>query len=138
MPSGPASGTPPDASLVSPITDDVAAGTATAAAGRAGGTFNADSADKEASIALTFEILGRDAPACLVRDVEQLMKESFDGWPATLLASFFYRRGYRALVALNEQRELLAACWFVRHLNYLYCPAFATRRELGARASARR
>lgn len=41
-----------------------------------------------------------------------------------------YRRGYRVLVALNEQRELLAACWFVRHNNYLYCPAFATRREL--------
>ena len=39
------------------------------------------------------------------------------------------RRGYRALVALNEQRELLAACWFIRHLSYLYCPAFATRRE---------
>ena len=44
-----------------------------------------------------------------------------------------YRRGYRTLVALSEQGELLAACWFVSwsgsHLNYLYCPAFATRRE---------
>ncbi|EOD32496.1 hypothetical protein EMIHUDRAFT_230844 [Emiliania huxleyi CCMP1516] len=99
---------------------------ATAAVGKAGGTFNADSADKEVSTALTFEILGRDTPAWLVRDVEQLMKESFDEWPATLLE---YRRGYRALVALNEQKELLAACWFVRHLSYLFCPAFATRRE---------
>ena len=52
------------------------------------------------------------------------MKESFDEWPATLLE---YRRGYRALVALNEQGELLAACWFVAH--HFYCPAFATRRE---------
>ncbi|EOD34969.1 hypothetical protein EMIHUDRAFT_227996 [Emiliania huxleyi CCMP1516] len=130
-PVGPASGTPPDASLVSPITDDVAA--EAAAAGKAGGTFNADSAGKEASISLTFEILGKEAPVRLVRDVEQLMQESFDEWPTVLCAVLKYRRGYRMLVALNEQRELLAACWFVscsdRHLNYLYCPAFATRRE---------
>ena len=68
-----------------------------AAAGKAGGTFNADSADKEASTALTFEILGRDAPACLVRDVEQLMKESFDKWPATLLE-------YRAAATARSSR----------------------------------
>ena len=68
-----------------------------AAAGKTGGTFNADSAGKEASSALTFEILGRDTPAWLVRDVEQLMKESFDEWPATLLE-------YRAAATARSSR----------------------------------
>ena len=100
LPLAPSSAVPPSSfqpavSRDAPVVAGVAA--AAAAAGKTGGTFDADSADKEASITLTFEILGRDAPACLVGGVEQLMKESFDEWPATLLE-------YRAAATARSSR----------------------------------